>query len=183
MRSLGPSFTARTGAHLERVILVGGGCDGQATPILVDEPGPSAAEARSTSGVELALHLVQRAKGAVDGGLKIRGWPVVVAWLAHDLPEEGVVVVATTIVAVITHMAIIYRYHESNMKLASAKFFSETAQRTSDDQPSQSYVHNESCPQQEITLRYFNRGGPCYGSEDAQLIPLAIRNIKLTGSR
>ena len=55
--------------HLDGVVLVGSGGDGQLA-ILLDEPGPAAAKAASSSCIELVLELVQGAEGLINGCLE-----------------------------------------------------------------------------------------------------------------
>lgn len=84
---------------LQRVVLVGGRGDLHLAAVRDNQPGPAAAKAPSSGSIELGLELVQGAECCICGGLQIGAGAVVVARLAHDFPEKGVVVVPAAIVA------------------------------------------------------------------------------------
>lgn len=77
-------------AH-ERVVLVRRRRDAERAVRLDAEPRPPRAEAPRGGGVELGLHLVERAEGGVDRGLEVGRGAVGVGRRAHDGPEERVV--------------------------------------------------------------------------------------------
>ena len=67
--------------------------------VFLDQPGPATAKAAGCSRIELVFELVQGAKGLINGSLEVSRGAIVPGGVAHDLPEEAVVVVATSIVA------------------------------------------------------------------------------------
>ena len=80
------------------VVLVGGAGDVEAAICLDDQPCPTAAKATDTGCLELGFELIQATPLGIDRILQL-AIGCAVAGRAHDVPEEAMVVVSTTIVA------------------------------------------------------------------------------------
>jgi hypothetical protein len=85
----------------DRVVLVGGGGDGEPPPFAVfdDEPGPAGAEAFGAGFGEFGFEIGEGAEGGVDGGEEVAGGFAAGAFGCEEGPEEGVVDVAAAVVA------------------------------------------------------------------------------------
>ena len=83
--------------HHQRAVLIGGGDHIQLALGIGDQPGPATAEAGHTRGGQLLLKFGETFEGGVDR-LGQGAGRFAASLGAHGLPEERVVVVATTVV-------------------------------------------------------------------------------------
>ena len=106
VESMLPHVQSKDGDHRravssvhEGVVLVRGGGNLELPGRSHAEPGPARAEDCKGRSVKLLLHGVDTSKGSINGGGESRGGLATLVCGAHLLPEEGVVVVATSRVA------------------------------------------------------------------------------------